>query len=97
MLTLTCARGVRRHTPPKKKDKNNAIWCMLSVPKYVIINLKSTIFRIINQQPIFCAIFSPRSNQIFEGGIEAKDFFNKSNAMKAFLLKIFVLIFCRVL
>ena len=43
--------------PQKKIDKNGAIWCILIVPKYVIINLKINIFRTINQQPKFCAIF----------------------------------------
>ena len=35
MLIHTCAREV-----PEKNDKNGAIWCILSVPKCVIINLK---------------------------------------------------------
>ena len=30
----------------KKNDKNGAIWCILSVPKYIIMNLKSTILTI---------------------------------------------------
>ena len=34
MLIQTCTRGVRG-----KNDKNGAIWCIVSVPKYVIINL----------------------------------------------------------
>ena len=42
--------------PRKKNDKICAIWCYLSVPKYVIINLDINNFRIINQQPKFCAI-----------------------------------------
>ena len=42
---------------PRKNDKICAIWCYLSVPKYVIINLDINNFRIINQQPKFCAIF----------------------------------------
>ena len=33
-----------------KNDKNCAIWCILGVPKYVIMDQKSTILRIINQQ-----------------------------------------------
>ena len=37
---------VQGHVPPEKKDKNGAIWCILSVPKYVIMSLKSTILRI---------------------------------------------------
>ena len=28
---------------PEKNDKNGAIWCILSVPKLVIINLKINI------------------------------------------------------
>ena len=42
---------------PGKNDKNGAIWCIMSVPKHVTINLKSTFFKITNQQPKFCAIF----------------------------------------
>ena len=38
MLIITSARGVR-----VKIDKNGAIWCILSVPKLVIINLKVNI------------------------------------------------------
>ena len=70
MLIHTCARGegVGLYVvgmPPKINDKNGAMWCILSVPKYVIINLKINNFRImINQQPKFCAIFSPRSIQM---------------------------------
>ena len=42
---------------------NGAIWCILSVPKYVIINLKINNFRIINQQhPKFCAICFSKIN-----------------------------------
>ena len=38
-------------------------WCILGVPKYVIINLKSIILRKINQQqPKFCAIFFSKIN-----------------------------------
>ena len=52
MLIITCARGVRG-----KFDKNGGVWCILSVPKLVIINLKINIFFfIINQKPKFCAI-----------------------------------------
>ena len=48
--------------PPKKKnDKNSAIWCILSVPKLVIINLKINIF-FINQQPKLCAKFFFKTN-----------------------------------
>ena len=31
--------------PPGKNDKNGAIWCILSVPKYVIMNLKINNFK----------------------------------------------------
>ena len=57
MLIITCVRGVRG-----KFDKNGAVWCILSVPKLVIINLKINIFFIINQQPKFCAIFFSKIN-----------------------------------
>ena len=57
MLIITCARG-----GGKKFDKNGAVWCILSVPKLVIINLKINIFLIINQQPKFCAIFFSKIN-----------------------------------
>ena len=43
-------------------DKNGAIWCILSVPKLVIFNLKINIFCKINQQPKFCAIFFSKIN-----------------------------------
>ena len=39
MLIITCARG-----GSGKFDKNGAVWCILSVPKLVIINLKINIF-----------------------------------------------------
>ena len=52
MLIITCARGVRG-----KFDKNGGVWCILSVPKLVIINLKINIFFIINKKPKFCATF----------------------------------------
>ena len=39
MLFITGARGVRG-----KFDKNGGVWCILSVPKLVIINLKINIF-----------------------------------------------------
>ena len=42
MLIITCAGGgggVRG-----KFDKNGGVWCILSVPKLVIINLKINIF-----------------------------------------------------
>ena len=61
MLIHTCARGVW-HALPEKNDKNGAIWCILSVPKYVIINLKINNFFIINQQPKFCDVFFSKIN-----------------------------------
>ena len=62
MWIETCARGLWGHAPPVKKLKKkkyiSAIWCILIVPKYAIINLKSTIVRLINeQQQIIFAIF----------------------------------------
>ena len=48
--------------PPPQNDKNGAIWCILGVPKYAIINLKINNFRIINQQHKFCAIFFSEIN-----------------------------------
>ena len=47
--------------PRKNFDKNGAIWCILSVPKLVIINIKNNIF-FYNQQPKFCAIFISKIN-----------------------------------
>ena len=47
--------------PRKKFDKNGAIWCILSIPKLVIINLKINIF-FINQQHKFCANFFSKIN-----------------------------------
>ena len=44
-----------------KFDKNGAFWCILSVPKLVIINLKINIF-LENQQPKFCTIFFSKIN-----------------------------------
>ena len=49
--------------PQKKNDKNGTIWCILSVPKLVMFNLKINIFWIINQQPKLCAIFFSKINQ----------------------------------
>ena len=46
----------------RKFDKNGAVWCILSVPNIVIINLKINIFFIINPQPKFCAIFFSKIN-----------------------------------
>ena len=42
--------------------KNGAIWCILRGPMYVTINLNINIFRIINQQPKFWAIFFSKIN-----------------------------------
>ena len=56
MLIHTCARVVRGMLPGKN-DTNGAIWCIMSVPKHVTINLKINNFNITNQQPKFCAIF----------------------------------------
>ena len=47
--------------PPKKNDKNSAIWCIPSVPKLVINNLKINI-SFINQQPKLCANFFFKTN-----------------------------------
>ena len=57
MLIITCVRGFRG-----KFVKKCAVWCILSVPKLVIINLKINIFFIIHQQPKFCAIFFSKVN-----------------------------------
>ena len=48
--------------PLKNVGKNGAIWCILSVPELVIIDLKTTFSGIINQQPKFCAIFFSKIN-----------------------------------
>ena len=69
MLIITCVRGVR-----VKFDKNGAIWCILSVQKLVIINLKINIFFIINQQPKFCAIFFSKINPDAHFGTEMNTF-----------------------
>ena len=52
MLIITCARVVRG-----KFDKNGGVWCILSVPKLVIINLKINISFYNKSKPKFCAIF----------------------------------------
>ena len=57
MLIITCARGVQG-----KFDKNGGVWCILSVPKIVIINLKINPFFTINKKPKFCAIFISKIN-----------------------------------
>ena len=64
--------------PRKYFDKNGAIWCILSIPKCVIINLKINIFGIINQQPKFCAIFFSKINPDAHFGTQINTFkFNK--------------------
>ena len=63
-----------------KFDKNGAVWCILSVPKLVIINLKFNTFFIINQQPKFCAIFLSKINQDAHFGTKINTFtFYKEN------------------
>ena len=60
MLIRTCAvggGGCPGACSPGKNDIDNAIWCILNVPKYVIISLN-----IIN--PNFVPYFSPRSIQM---------------------------------
>ena len=56
MLIITCARGgggVRG-----KFDKNGGVWCILSVPKLVIINLKNQpFFYNKSKTQILCHIF----------------------------------------
>ena len=52
MLIITCVRGVLG-----KIDKNGAVWCILSVPKLVIINLKINIFYNKFTIQILCHIF----------------------------------------
>ena len=64
MWINTCAMEVWGHAPPERKHrKNGVIGCILSVPKYAIIDLKLNNFiRIINQkQPILFAICSLQS------------------------------------
>ena len=47
----------------KTHDKHGAIWCILGVPKYLIINLKISNFKIMNQQqPKSFAIFFSKIN-----------------------------------
>ena len=69
MLIFTCVRGVQG-----KFDKNGAVWCILSVPKLVIINLKMNIFLKINQQPKFCAIFFSKINSYGHFGTKINTF-----------------------
>ena len=62
MLILICARGSGACSP-KKKDKNGAIWCIQSVPKYVIINLKINNFEDNKSATqILCHIFAAISH-----------------------------------
>ena len=75
-LVHTCARGVQGHAPSDIFDKNGAIWCILSVLKLVIINLKINIFGIINQQPKFCAIFFSKINPDAHFGAKINTFTN---------------------
>ena len=62
MLAHTCARGVRGMLPLKMFDKNGAIWCILSAPKYVIINLKINNFLDNKSTTQICAIFFSKIN-----------------------------------
>ena len=57
--TNTSTRGIGGMLPRKKNDKNGAIWCNLGFPKYVIINLKITILRVINHQQQNLIAISP--------------------------------------
>ena len=61
MLIITCVRGVWGNF-----DKNGGVWCILSVPKLVIINLKINIFFFDNKSitQILCHIFSLRLIQM---------------------------------
>ena len=43
--------------PQNNFDKNSAIWCILSVPKLVIINLKINIFFYKSTTQTLCQIF----------------------------------------
>ena len=65
MMNHTCAKGGGGSggmLPLKNVGKNGAVWCNLSVPELVIIDLKTTFLGIINQQPKFCAIFFSKIN-----------------------------------
>ena len=62
MLIITCAGGGGGGVVSGKFDKNGAVWCILSVPKLVIINLKINTLFMINQQPKICAIFFSKIN-----------------------------------
>ena len=60
--------------PRNSFDKIGAIWCILSVPKLVIINLNINICLIINQQPKFCAIFFSTINPDGQFGTKINTF-----------------------
>ena len=62
--------------PQKIFDKNSAIWCILSVPKLVIINLKINIF-FINQQPKLCVKFFFKTNPDAHFGTKINTFILK--------------------
>ena len=58
MLIQTRARGVP-HAPSEKMIKSGEIWCIISVPKYVIINLKINDFKDNKSTTqILCHLFS---------------------------------------
>ena len=60
MLIITCASGV-----PGRFDKNGGVWCILSVPKLVINNLKINIsFYNKSKNPNFVPYFSLRLIQM---------------------------------
>ena len=48
--------------PRENFDKNGAMWCILSVPKYAITKLKINNLRLINKQQKLIAIFFPEVN-----------------------------------
>ena len=86
MLFHTCARGsgvCSPYAPPKRNDTNDAIWCILSVPKCVInLNIKN--FRIINQQSKFCAIIFSKINPDAHVSTKINTFtFYKANALRS--------------
>ena len=57
------ARGTRGHAPPERFDINGEIWCILGIPKYVIINLKINNLRIIMNDNNNFGIFFSNINQ----------------------------------
>ena len=69
MLIFTCVRGVQG-----KFDKNGAVWCILSVPKLVIINLKINIFFENKSTTKFCAIFFSKINSYGHFGTKINTF-----------------------